>query len=408
MLVNEFIDAMPFITSGKILKHKDFQDVFIDDTLDDFIEIINEDYPNQIFSHDGKFLIVGGTEIEIKPLLELIDVKNLKEDIDLSALFTVITDPLTNEFIVDKVNEIVNHFLQKFTCKMDKIKERLKKKELEKYQPQKFTRIVTRSDLQRYVRMVLGEPIIKVELTDEQISQMINDAIQKFTGFAYGTLERGSIMKLQGKGDYKLPNLVRSIKGFSTMGSGMGANSFGDFGGYVPDVWTYSLFSSYGGAPYYSGNAFGNGFGGTGGATLGNSVSGSGLSNILTGYFNISTWNSIREKYLTREINYSYNRQKNILQVLENYNGNALLWYNYDYIPNEEGDLIFNEEWVKDYTVALCRVLWGNNVGKYNQTLVGGASINYSDIRDIGLSSIEKLEEELISKWSAPFMLYAF
>ena len=46
--------------------------------------------------------------------------------------------------------------------------------------------------------------------------------------------------------------------------------------------------------------------------------------------------------------------------------------------------------------------LWGGVTGKYDQTLVGGARVNYSDLKSEAESSIQELNEELLTKWSDP------
>ena len=63
-------------------------------------------------------------------------------------------------------------------------------------------------------------------------------------------------------------------------------------------------------------------------------------------------------------------------------------------------DLIYNHEWIKEYTIAKVRYQWGNNTGKHDQTLVGGAKINYSDMKSEATSEIERLNQELLTKWS--------
>jgi hypothetical protein len=68
----------------------------------------------------------------------------------------------------------------------------------------------------------------------------------------------------------------------------------------------------------------------------------------------------------------------------------------------DEEDFIFNHEWIKSYTKAQTKFLWGTITGKYSQSLVGGASINFSDMKSEAEQEIQKLEEELLTKWSDP------
>ena len=76
--------------------------------------------------------------------------------------------------------------------------------------------------------------------------------------------------------------------------------------------------------------------------------------------------------------------------------------YKYEYIANESNDLIYNHEWIKDYSVAKVRYQWGNNTGKVESTLVGAARINYADMKSEATTEIERLNSELLMKWSDP------
>ena len=64
--------------------------------------------------------------------------------------------------------------------------------------------------------------------------------------------------------------------------------------------------------------------------------------------------------------------------------------------------MIFNESWVKDFAKAKSQLLWGQIVGKYSQSLVGGATINYDRLISEAQADIEKLMEELQEKWVDP------
>ena len=79
-----------------------------------------------------------------------------------------------------------------------------------------------------------------------------------------------------------------------------------------------------------------------------------------------------------------------------------MLHYQYEYIANDESDMVFNHEWIKAYTISKTKFLWGTVTGKFDQALVGGARINYADMKSEASEEILKLEEELLTKWSDP------
>lgn len=72
------------------------------------------------------------------------------------------------------------------------------------------------------------------------------------------------------------------------------------------------------------------------------------------------------------------------------------------YQANDLGDYIFNETWIKAMAKAKTKKLWGHVVGKYSQSLVGGAEINYDRLISEADTEIEMLMEELHDKWVDP------
>lgn len=236
-----------------------------------------------------------------------------------------------------------------------------------------MARINTKAGLRDYVKSQLGYPTINIEVTDTQISQIIDDTVQKFTEYAYGTLEGTVIVQFNGMGEYPMPdtmtNLIKLSKGSTSNITNFGAN-FG--AGYVPDLWSDQFFT------------------------------GSLTGDIIPGILAISTTKAILDKYFADDIVFNFNPHRKILQVLENYKGPAVLHYQYEYLANETGDLVYNHEWVKAYTKSKVKELWGTVTGKFDQALVGGAKINYADMKSEAQSELEKLQEELLNKWSDP------
>lgn len=236
-----------------------------------------------------------------------------------------------------------------------------------------MARITTKAGLRNYVKSQLGAPSITIEVTDGQIDEIIDDTIQKFTEYAYGTLEGTVIVQINGAGEYPMPeamtNLIKLSKGSTSNLTNFSAN-FG--AGYVPDLWSEQFFS------------------------------GSLTGDIMPSIIAISTTKAMLDKFFSDDIAYNYNPYKNVLQVLENYTGGCVLHYQYEYIANDEGDGIFNHEWIKQFTKAKVKELWGTVTGKYDQALVGGARINYSDMKSEANEEIARLHEELLTKWSDP------
>lgn len=236
-----------------------------------------------------------------------------------------------------------------------------------------MARINTKAALRDYVKSQLGAPTINVEVTDAQIDQIIDDSVQKFTEYAYGTLEGTVIVQLSGSGEYVMPdtmtNVIKVSKGSTSNLTNFSAN-FGS--GYVPNLWSEQFFS------------------------------GSLTGDIIPGIVAISTTKAVLDRFFADDIVYNFNPHKKVLQVLENYTGGVVLHYQYEYLADDNGDLVFNHEWIKGYVKAKVKELWGTVTGKFDQALVGGARINYDRLLSEAQQEIERLNEELLTKWSDP------
>lgn len=235
-----------------------------------------------------------------------------------------------------------------------------------------MARLNTKTKLTEYVKTQLGAPMINIEVNDDQISQIIDDTVQKFTEYAYGTLEGTVIVEINGMGNYDMPdtmtNLIKLSKGSTSNITNFSAN-FGS--GYVPNLWSEQFFT------------------------------GSLTGDIIPGIIAISTTKAVLDKFFADDIVFNFNHLNKKLQVLENYRGPAIIHYQYEYLA-EETDLVYNHEWIKNYSKAKVKELWGTITGKFDQALVGGARINYADMKSESQMEIERLNEELLTKWSDP------
>ena len=236
-----------------------------------------------------------------------------------------------------------------------------------------MARITSKSALIDYIKSTLGAPIIKVDVTDTQIENIIDNAVQKFTEYAYGTLEAAVVIQLNGKGEYAMPDTMTNLLKLSKGGTSNLTNFNANFGsGYVPNIWSQQYFS------------------------------GSLTGDIIPAIIGISTTTAMLEKYFGDDIVYNFNPHRKVLQVLEAFEGPAVLYYQYEYLANEQNDLIYNHEWIKEYTVAQTRYQWGNNTGKIDREIVGGGKINYSDMKSEATAEIERLNGELLTRWADP------
>lgn len=233
--------------------------------------------------------------------------------------------------------------------------------------------IKTIEQLRNYIRTMLGEPTIRVEVSDQAIDMIISDTITKFTDYSWeGELVKALVLNITGKGSYTFQDDVREIlkcvkfSGFGSLQSF--ANQFGQ--DLVPNVWSNAQ---------------------------------TGLQDVLSLTLQQSTMQAISEKYFGAELNYSFVAGKNMISIFENYTGPLLIEYIATYTPSSV-DMIYNHPWVKDYSLNKTKFLWGTITGKYNQALVGGATINYGDLKQEADTALQNLDEILLSRYtdSAP------
>ncbi|WXB47906.1 head-tail adaptor [Vibrio phage VB_VaC_TDDLMA] len=236
-----------------------------------------------------------------------------------------------------------------------------------------MSRVNTKQKLIDLTKSQLGAPTINIEVSDQQISEIIDMAVQKFTEYAYGTLEGAVIVELSGMGEYDMPDTMTNLIKLSKGGTSNLTNFQANFGeGYVPNIWSEQFFTG----------------------TL--------TGSIIPSIISISATTASLQKFLGDDIVFNFNPHNKKLQVLENYSGPCVLHYQYEYLADDSGDLIFNHEWIKNYTKAKTKELWSTVTGKYDQALVGGARINYDKMAQEAERDIEKLDEELLNKWSDP------
>lgn len=280
-------------------------------------------------------------------------------------------------------------------------------------QRQQSRRIDSEDKLLDYTRTMLGEPMITVDVSDDQIRLLIDDTVRKFSDFAYGGEQRIAFV-IEGKGDvqdYILDPRVQAVLsvswanslGSSSYGSGAGGINlgpgWGTIGvGYVPHITMQGEVSSL---SVGGGNAGTNVSGVAGGIG-----SGSRMDGVTNAYASIAQRDTL-QALLGRGVNFEYNSNTKILRVFEVIEGNFVVEASAEYIANPEFDEVYSHPWVKDYIVASARRLWSTVTGKYTQSLVGGAEINYDKMQSEAEAMIEKLDEDLLNKYSEALGIFS-
>jgi len=286
---------------------------------------------------------------------------------------------------------------------------------------QQDRRIDSEDKLVKYIRMMLGEPLINVDVTDDQILLIIDDTIQKFSSWAYGGEQKiGFIidtdLDIQ---DYILDPRVQAVTGLSiggglgdyalTVNSGDGITLGGGWGtigiGYVPHITMQGEVSTLVGGG--AGGFMDGSVDGTAGGVAGGPGSGMTASDRFAQAWVMRAGNEAMQTSMQRGVNYEFNSNTHILRIFEKVSGPVLVEASAEYVPNPEHDDVYSHPWVKDFALANTQLVWGKLVGKYSGSLVGGTEINYDRLISEAQSDIETLNEDLLNKYSEALGIFS-
>jgi len=83
--------------------------------------------------------------------------------------------------------------------------------------------------------------------------------------------------------------------------------------------------------------------------------------------------------------------------------GDYIVYEHYSLINPEDTGKVYNDMWLKEYTTALFKMQWGQNLIKFEgMQLPGGVTINGRQIYDDAMSDIERLRERIRLEFETP------
>ena len=227
---------------------------------------------------------------------------------------------------------------------------------------------MTLSQFKKYILRKLGSPVINIEISSDQLEDTINDAVQLFYESHYDGVNSGIILLpvLKGIQEYTLDNNIQDV---------VRALAVDDF--------------SYSNDPLLIKESL----------QFGDSL---GLRYDL---ISLEIWRqnlqNLRNMY-NKEVLFQFNSSSKhfYLQMPPLENKKMALQV---YQSELEIDDIYGDRWLKKYAVALAKLQWGTNVGKYTGAqMAGGAEFNHESIKSEAQTEIEKLEEQLEDRYAEP------
>jgi hypothetical protein len=286
---------------------------------------------------------------------------------------------------------------------------------------QQNRRVDTEEKLVNYILTQLGDGLITVDVSRDQILFSIDETFDKFTRWAYDAQQHAVfiIETSSGVHDYILDDRILDIYDMNIIdtttsyGSGGGINGswqgmpLGQVIGaplYVPyvspDGSSSSLETGASGAPYgagASGVAGGISSDRTDGGNDGN------IEGILASWANAEMMQNI----FAQSVAYNYNTQNHILRIFDEINGPIMIEAAMIYVPNPMYDMAYGHPWIKEYSLNLVKKRWGENIAKFSTTLVGGSTLNYDRIISEAQEALDKLDEDLLNKYSPAFGIFS-
>jgi len=266
----------------------------------------------------------------------------------------------------------------------------------------------SRAELKDYCLKQLGKPVLEINVDDDQIDNLIDDAIQYFHERHYDGIDR---VFLKHKLTPATKNILKqsgpvgsSTTSPNVVGAGVTSLTYVEGVNYLP---------------------------------LPDSIIG--VNNILkinstntasAGLFNIKYQLFLNDVYYYGALDLlNYSMVKRYLEDLDyllnphaqiRFNKlNHKLYLDIDWKEVSDNDYViidcyrivnpgdaprlYNDWWLKKYLTALIKKQWGQNMIKFNGVqLPGGVQLNGRQIYDDGVSEIEKLEQQLKNEYELP------
>jgi len=247
--------------------------------------------------------------------------------------------------------------------------------------------------LAKRIRRQMGEPLVNVEIADEQIYDNIDIAVEYFTKYAGYTEEYllfDSRKYIAGVG-MRIDTMFNETEELNTIVDGLSS-------GYDYDLDTYRKVL----------DCFSFDYGETTGIntlfTLETAMANQIYSSYMVGNFgfDLVTWEVLkgfidtRKRVLAQTPHFRFNSRTQTLKIIpEPLESQSYLGVVGCYVERPIQDLV-KERWIQRYTLALSKISVANTRGKYPSTgLFGGGTVNYQDFQSQGIAERDALEAEL-------------
>lgn len=237
----------------------------------------------------------------------------------------------------------------------------------------------TRAEFKEYCLRKLGKPVIEINVSDEQIEDRVDEAIQYFYDYHFDGSERTYVKYRVTATDITnkwipVPENVLGVIRVFPMNSLMASSA----------MWN----------PKYQ--------------LVQNEIQSFTNSNLI-GYVMSMQYIGLIDEILVGQVPIRYNRYINKLYIDTDWTkiseGMWLLYECYNIIDPDVYSEVWGNRWLQNYCAAKIQENWGRNLTKFtNMQLPGNVMFNGDKILDDAVNEIRRLEDEMIVSFSPPLM----
>jgi hypothetical protein len=226
-----------------------------------------------------------------------------------------------------------------------------------------------------YIKLMLGDGMVDVELDPAHYNMAIDKALRKFRQRSSNSVEQSfAFLTLQlDENNYVLAPEVENVRRIYRRS--IGSRTGGGDGGSLFEPFNLAYSNTY----------------------LLTSTNMGGLAT----YFAFASYQKLVGKMFGSEINFNFNKTSKLLTIDQRPRGpeEVLIW-----VDNHRPDFnllsdTFAGPWIKDYALAGCKIMLGEAREKFAQIASpqGGTSLNGTALKSEGKADMEALEMDLIN-----------
>jgi hypothetical protein len=237
--------------------------------------------------------------------------------------------------------------------------------------------ITTKDQLKAYILRQLGQGINRIEVTDAQLNDAIENAISYFEQEVDGGLEE-KILVIPISAGLQEYYLAPEVMGIMEVISSRGMSSSSDI---LSSMTQYKMDSA-------SALTIGSGTGG------------------LKYYVSNMQYMAMLDQFLGEGVTFSFNSTTKKLTIHETVTSDSVMVMTTLWSIRDEPEM-WNNQFIKEYSTALAMHQWGRNMSKFNgAAIVGNFELNGSGMIQMADAEISRLREELTDKYTSPLGIW--